>query len=63
MNLIFHDLLGIIVEICIDIVIVKLDSMNNHLADLRLVLERMRQYGLKMNLLKCVFGVLTGKFL
>jgi hypothetical protein len=55
MNLIFHDLLGIIVEICIDIVIVKLDSMNNHLADLRLVLERMRQYGLKMNLLKCVF--------
>jgi hypothetical protein len=47
MNLIFHDLLGIIVEICIDIVIVKLDSMNNHLADLRLVLERMRQYGLK----------------
>jgi hypothetical protein len=57
MNLIFHDMLGIIVEIYIDGVIVKLDCMDNHLADLRLALERMRRYGLKMNPLKCVFGV------
>jgi hypothetical protein len=63
MNLIFHDLLGIILEICIDDVVVKSDSMDNHLADLRLALERMCRYGLKMNLLKCVFGVLAGKFL
>jgi hypothetical protein len=47
MNLIFHDLLGIILEIYIDDVIVKSDNMNNHLADLRLALERMRWYGLK----------------
>jgi hypothetical protein len=63
MNLIFHDLLGIILEIYIDDVIVKSDNMNNYLADLRLALERMRRYGLKMNLLKYVFGVSTGKFL
>jgi hypothetical protein len=63
MNLIFHDLLGIILEVCIDDVIVKSDSMDGHLADLRLALERMRQYGLKMNLLKCVFSVSAGKFL
>jgi hypothetical protein len=37
--------------------------MNNHLADLHLALERMCRYGLKMNLLKCVFGVSAGKFL
>jgi hypothetical protein len=37
--------------------------MNSHLADLRLALEKMRRYGLKMNPLKCVFGVLAGKFL
>jgi hypothetical protein len=37
--------------------------MNNHLADLRLSLERMRRYGLKMNPLKCAFGVSAGKFL
>jgi hypothetical protein len=61
MHLIFHDLLGIILEIYIDDVIVRSDSMNNHLADLRLAHERMHQYGLKMNPLKCVFGVSAGK--
>jgi hypothetical protein len=63
MNLIFHDLLGIILEVYINDVIVKLDGMDDHLADLRLALERMRRYGLKINLLKCVSGVLAGKFL
>jgi hypothetical protein len=47
MNLIFHDLLGIILEVYIDVVIVKSDSMDGHLVDLRLVLEKMRRYGLK----------------
>jgi hypothetical protein len=60
MNLIFHDLLVIILEIDIDDVITKSDSMNHHLADLHLAVERMRRYGLKMNPLKCVFGVLAG---
>jgi hypothetical protein len=63
MNLIFHDLLGIILEIYIDDVVIKSDSIDNHLADLRLALERMCRYGLKMNPLKCAFGVSTGKFL
>jgi hypothetical protein len=63
MNLIFHDLLGIILEIYIDDVVVKSDSMDNHLADLRLALERMCRYGLKMNPLKCAFGMSPGKFL
>jgi hypothetical protein len=63
MNFIFHDLLGIILEVYIDNVIVKSDSMDSHLADLRLALERMRWYGVKMNPLKCVFGVSSGKFL
>jgi hypothetical protein len=61
MNLIFHDLLGIILEIYIDDVVVKSGSMGSHLADLRLALERMHRYGLKMNPLKCVFSVLAGK--
>jgi hypothetical protein len=37
--------------------------MDNHLAHLRLSLERMHRYGLKMNPLKCAFGVSAGKFL
>jgi hypothetical protein len=45
MKLIFHDLLGIMLEIYIDDVIVKSDSMDNHLPDLSLALERMRRYG------------------
>jgi hypothetical protein len=63
MNLIFHDLLEIILEIYIDNVVVKSDSMSSHLADLRLALERMCRYGLKMNPLKCAFGMSIGKFL
>jgi hypothetical protein len=63
MNLIFHDLLGIILEVYIDDVVVKSDSLDGHLADLCLALERMLRYGLKMNPLKCAFGVSTDKFL
>jgi hypothetical protein len=63
MNLIFHDLLGIALEIYIDDIVVKSNSMNNYLAILRLALERMRWYVLKMNLLKCAFGVSIDKFL
>jgi hypothetical protein len=63
MNLIFYDLLGIILEIYIDDVVVKSAGFNDHVADLRLALERMRKYGLKMNPLKCAFGVSAGRFL
>jgi hypothetical protein len=63
MNLIFHDLLGIILENYIDDVVIKSDNMDHHLADLCLALERMHWYGLKMNPLKCVFSVSDDKFL
>jgi hypothetical protein len=41
MNLMFHDLLGIILEIYIDDIIVESNNMDSHLADLGLALERM----------------------
>jgi hypothetical protein len=63
MNLIFHDLLGIIVEVYIDDIVVKSAGDNSHLADLRLAFEKMCPYKLKMNPLKCSFGVSDGKFL
>jgi hypothetical protein len=63
MNLIFYDLLGIMLEVYIDDVVVKSDSMDGHLADLCLALEMMHRYGLKMNTLKYAFGVSAGKFL
>jgi hypothetical protein len=50
-------------EVYIDDLVVKLGGFTDHLADLRLALERMRKYGLRMNPLKCVFGITTGRFL
>jgi hypothetical protein len=63
MNLIFHDLLGIILEVYIDDIVVKSTALNSHLANLRLAFEKMCRYGLKVDPLKYAFGVLAGKFL
>ena len=49
-------------EVYIDDIVIKSAGLDHHLADLRLALERMRRYGLKMNPLKCAFGVSAGKF-
>ena len=38
MNLIFHDLLGVILEVYIDDIMIKSAGLGNHLADLRLAL-------------------------
>ena len=35
MNLIFHDLIGVILEVYIDDIVIKLDGLDHHLADLR----------------------------
>jgi hypothetical protein len=44
MNLIFHELLGIIVEVYINDIVVKSASLDSHLADLRLAFEKICQY-------------------
>jgi len=63
MNYIFHDLIGMLVEIYIDDVVVKSASTGGHLKDLRQVLEQTRKFGLRMNPKKCAFGVSAGQFL
>jgi hypothetical protein len=63
MNLIFHDLLGILLEVYIGDLVVKSAGFSDHIAELRLVFERMRRYNLKMNPLRCVFGVSARRFL
>ena len=50
-------------EVYINDIVVKLAELGSHLADLRLAFDKMRWYGLKMNPLKCAFGVSAGKFL
>ena len=46
-----------------DDIVVKSKARENHFSDLRRVFERCRLYKLRMNPLKCAFGVLAGKFL
>jgi hypothetical protein len=63
MNLIFHDLLRVLMEVYIDDVVVKSVGFEEHMIDLKLSLERMKKYGLRMNPLKCAFGVTSRRFL
>ncbi|XP_073120324.1 uncharacterized protein [Henckelia pumila] len=63
MQNIFDDMLHKNVECYVDDVVVKSKQRNNHLEDLRRIFERVRKYQLKMNPLKCAFGVTSGKFL
>jgi hypothetical protein len=57
MNLIFHNLLRVLIEVYIDDMVVKSVGFEEHMVDLKLSLERMMKYGLRMNPLKCAFGV------
>jgi hypothetical protein len=61
MNLIFHDLLRVLMEVYINDVVVKSVGFKEHMTDLKLSLERMKKYGLRMNPLKCVFEVTSGR--
>jgi hypothetical protein len=63
MNLIFHDLLKVLMDVYIDNVVVKSVGFKEHTTDLKLSLERMKKYVLWMNPLKCTFRVTTGRFL
>jgi hypothetical protein len=63
MNLIFHDLLGVLMEVYINDIVVKFVGFKEHMTDLKLALERMKKYGLRMNPLKCAFRVTSGRFL
>jgi hypothetical protein len=63
MNLIFHDLLEVLMEVYIDDVVVKSVGLEEHVTVLKLLLERMKKYGLRMNPLKCIFEVTSGRFL
>ncbi|XP_055960597.1 uncharacterized protein LOC130015093 [Mercurialis annua] len=63
MNSIFHDLLGKTMEVYIDDVVVKSKLIKDHLKNLEEAFRRMRVHCLKLNPLKCAFGVKAGNFL
>ena len=50
-------------EVYVDDVIVKSDSVQQHTIDWAEVFDRLRRYDMRLNPEKCVFGVEGGKFL
>ena len=63
MTIIFRDFLHNIGECYVDDLVVKTKDRENHPRDLNRVFEKLRQHQLKMNPLKCAFGVTSRKFL
>ena len=59
---IFDDMLHRRVECYVNDLVVKTKQKEHHLEDLRIVFERLRMFDLKMNPLKCAFGVTSGMF-
>ena len=62
MNAIFHDMLGHHMEVYIDDIVVKSRRANEHVDHLRKSFERMKHHQLKLNPLKCAFGVCAWNF-
>jgi hypothetical protein len=62
MNLIFHYLLRVVIEVYIDDVVVKSVGFREHMTNIKLSLDRMKKYGFRMNLLMCSIGVTSGRF-
>jgi len=55
--------MGQCVEVYVDDMVVKSPSHHQHMQDLSVVFSALRQYNLRLNPDKCVFGVDRGKFL
>lgn len=60
MTYIFEDLLHDAVECYVDDLVVKTKLRQHHIVELDRVFQRLRCYNLKMNPLKCAFGVSLG---
>uniref|UniRef100_A0A2N9IE29 Integrase catalytic domain-containing protein n=1 Tax=Fagus sylvatica TaxID=28930 RepID=A0A2N9IE29_FAGSY len=63
MTAMFHDMMHREIEDYIDDIVVKSKMRKDHFGILKKVFERCQLYKLKMNPLKCAFGVSAGKFL
>ena len=63
MNKMFHNQIRRNVEAYIDDMLVKTKDEDNHLSDLGETFKTLRQYRMKLNPSKCVFGVSSGKFI
>jgi len=63
MDKVFKDQIGKNMEVYADDIVVKSGEVEKHLRDLEEVFARIREYNIRLNPEKCVFGVKGGKFL
>ena len=59
----FRPLLGTTMEVYIDDMLVKSKQRPDHTTHLQQAFDILRKYGMKLNPIKCAFGVSAGKFL
>ena len=62
-NGMFKDLIGKSIEVYVDNMLVKSKIAGDHLEHLSQMFKILREYRMKLNPLKCAFGVRSGKFL
>ena len=62
-NKIFKEQIGRNMEVYVDDMLVKSKSTKNHVADLEETFSTLRKYKMKLNPIKCAFGVTSGKIL
>lgn len=62
-NGMFKNQIGRNVEVYVDDMLMKSLLAKQHLSDLGETFQTLMKYKMKLNLLKCIFGVFIGKFL
>nr|KYP74632.1 Retrovirus-related Pol polyprotein from transposon 17.6 [Cajanus cajan] len=63
MDKVFRDQIGRNIEIYVDDMVVKSNSLTDHIADLAEIFGELREHNMRLNPEKCTFGVKGGKFL
>ena len=63
MTAIFYDMMHQVLEDYVDDIVMKSKKREEHVQILKKIFERCRAFKLRMNPLKCAFGVSSGKFL
>jgi hypothetical protein len=63
MNKMFREHIGRNMEVYVDDILVKSILPIDHVSDLQEAFRMLKQYRMKLNLVKCIFGVSSGKFL
>ena len=62
MVILFHDMMHKEIEVYVDDMIEKSQVEDNHVINLRKLFERLKKFQLKLNPIKCIFGVTLKKY-